>query len=85
MVVFGEFGIMLGCTLGGVRRDCDGDRIQSCVLGTSGVRGGKDATCHGGACGDGSSNLDSNVTCLSFVGLSSQISTSLLGLCFVGL
>jgi hypothetical protein len=28
MLVFGEFGIMLGCTLGGVRGDCNGDRIR---------------------------------------------------------
>ena len=36
MLVFGEIGIMLGCTLGGVHGDCDGDRIQLCVSGTSG-------------------------------------------------
>jgi hypothetical protein len=70
MLVFGEFGIMLGCTLGGVRGDCNGDRIGLRVLGTSGeLRGGRDATCLGGDRGDGSSNLGSNVTCLSFVGL----------------
>ncbi len=45
MLVFGEFGIMLGCTLGGVRGDCDGDRIRSRVLGTSSeLHGGRDAT-----------------------------------------
>jgi hypothetical protein len=70
MLVFGEFGIMLGCTLGGVHGDCNGDRIRSCVSGTSGeLCGGRDATHLGGACGDGSSNLGSNVTCLSFIGL----------------
>ncbi len=69
MLVFGEFGIMLGCTLGGVSRDCDGDRIRSRVLGTSGEsHGGREVTRLGGARGDGSSNLDSNVTHLSFVG-----------------
>ncbi len=70
MLVFGEFGTMLGCTLGGVHGDCDGDRIWlPCVLGTSGEsRGGGDATRLGGARGDGSSNLGSNVTHLSFVG-----------------
>ena len=58
MLVFGEFGIMLGCTLGGVWGDCDGDRIQLHVSGTSGeLRGGRDATHLGGARGDGSSNL----------------------------
>jgi hypothetical protein len=70
MLVFGEFGIMLGCTLGGVGGDCNGDKIWSNVLGTSGeLHGGRDATRLGGACGDGSSNLGSNVTRLSFVGL----------------
>ncbi len=70
MLVFGEFGIMLGCTLGGVHGDCNGDRIWLRVLGTSGEsRGGRDATCLGGAHGDGSSNLGSNMTRLSFVGL----------------
>jgi hypothetical protein len=70
MLVFGEFGIMLGCTLGGVHGDCNGDRIWSRVSGTSGEsRGGRDATRLGGARGDGSSNLGSNVTHLSFVGL----------------
>ncbi len=33
MLVFGEFGIMLGCTLGGVHKDCDGDRIWLRVSG----------------------------------------------------
>jgi hypothetical protein len=70
MLVFGDFGIMLGCTLGDVHGDCDGDRIWLHVLGTSGaLRGGRDATRLGGARGDGSSNLGSNVTHLSFVGL----------------
>ncbi len=70
MLVFGEFGIMLGCTLRGVHRDCDGDRIRSRVSGTSSEsRGGRDATCLGGARSDGGSNLGSNVTRLSFVGL----------------
>jgi hypothetical protein len=70
MLVFGEFGIMLGCTLGGVCRDCNGDRIRSHVLGASREScGGRDATPLGGARGDGSSNLGSNVTRLSFVGL----------------
>jgi hypothetical protein len=70
MLVFGDFGIMLGCTLGGVHGDCNGDRIWLCVSGTSSAsRDGRDATCLGGARGDGSSNLDSNVTRLSFVGL----------------
>jgi hypothetical protein len=70
MLVFGEFGIMLGCTLGGVRGDCDGDRIWLRVSGTSGEsHGGRDYTRLGGARGDGSSNLGSNVTRLSFVGL----------------
>ncbi len=55
MLVFGEFGIMLGCTLGGVHGDCDGDRIRLCVLGNSGeLRGGRDATRLEGARGDGS-------------------------------
>ncbi len=45
MLVFGEFGIMLGCTLGSVHGDCDGDRIRLHVLGTSGEScGGRDAT-----------------------------------------
>ncbi len=57
MLVFGEFGIMLGCTLGGVRGDCNE------------LHGGRDATCLGGAGGDGSSNLGYNVAHLSFVGL----------------
>jgi hypothetical protein len=70
MLVFGEFGIMLVCTLGSVREDCNGDRIRSRVLGTSGeLHGGRDATRLGGARGDGSSNLGSNVTPLSFIGL----------------
>jgi hypothetical protein len=70
MLVFGEFGIMLGCTLGGVWGDCDGDRIRLSVLGTSSeLCGGRDATRLGGARGDESSNLGSNVTRLSFVGL----------------
>jgi hypothetical protein len=61
---------MLGCTLGGVRGNCNGDRIWSRVSGTSGAsRGGRDATRLGGACDDGSSNLGSNVTRLSFIGL----------------
>ncbi len=70
MLVFGDFGIMLGCTLGGMRGDCNGDRIWSCVLGTSGaLHGGRDATRLGGARGDGSSNLGSNVIRLSFIRL----------------
>jgi hypothetical protein len=70
MLVFGDFGIMLGCTLGGVHGDCNGDRIWWHVSGTSGASGGgRDATRLGGACGDGSLNLGSNVTRLSFVGL----------------
>jgi hypothetical protein len=86
MLVFGDFGIMLRCTLGGVCGNCNGDRIWWRVLGTSGAScGGRDATRLGGAHSDGSSNFGSNVSCLSFVGLSSQISTSLLGLSFVGL
>ncbi len=86
MLVFGEFWIMLGCTLGGVHGDCNGDMIWLRLLGTSGEsHGGRDATRLGGAPGDESSNLGSNVTRLSFVGLGSQISTSLLGLSFVGL
>ncbi len=55
MLVFGDFGIMLGCTLGCVRGDYDGDRIWLRVLGISSVlRGGRDATRLGGARGDGS-------------------------------
>ncbi len=70
MLVFGEFRIMLGCILLVVHKDCDGDRIRLHVLGTSGEScGGRDATRLGGACGDGSSNLGSNVTHLSFVRL----------------
>jgi hypothetical protein len=70
MLVFGEFGIMSGYTLGGVHGDCNGDRIRLRVLGTSSeLHGGRDATRLGGACGDGSSNLGSNVTHLFFVGL----------------
>ncbi len=70
MLVFGEFGIMLGCTLGGVHGDCDGDRIRLRVLGTSSeLRCGRDATRLGGARGDGSSNLGSNVPRLSFIRL----------------
>ncbi len=66
----GDFGIMLRCTLGGVHGDCVGDRIWSRVLGTRGAsQGGRDATRLGGARGDGSSNLGSNVTRLSFVRL----------------
>ncbi len=68
MLVFGNFGIMLGCTLGGVHGDCNGDRIWLRVSGTSGaLPGGRDVTRLGGACGDGSSNLGSNVTRLSFI------------------
>jgi hypothetical protein len=70
MLVFGDFGIMLGCTLGGVHGDSNGDRICLRVSGTSGaLRGGRDATRLEGARGDGSSNLGSNVTRLSFIGL----------------
>ena len=48
MLVFGEFGIMLGCTLGGVRGDCNGDRIRLRASRTGGeLRGGRDATCLG--------------------------------------
>ncbi len=37
MLVFGDFGIMLGCTLGGVCGDCNGDRY-GCVFWGPAVR-----------------------------------------------
>jgi hypothetical protein len=41
-------GAKLGCTLGGVHGDRDGDRIRSRALGTGGeLHGGRDAICLG--------------------------------------
>jgi hypothetical protein len=41
-------GAKLGCTLGGVRGDCDGDRIRSRALGTGGeLCSDRGATCLG--------------------------------------
>ena len=34
--IFGEFGFKLGCTIGGVRGDCDGAMKLSRVLGSGG-------------------------------------------------
>jgi hypothetical protein len=46
MSVLGEVGIKLGYTLRGAHGDCDGDRIQSPVLGTGGeLCGGRGDTC----------------------------------------
>ncbi len=46
--IVAKSGAKLGCTLGGVRGDHDGDRIQSRASRTGGEsRGGRGATCLG--------------------------------------
>ncbi len=46
--IVAKSGAKLGCTLGGVHGDYDGDRIQSCVLRTGGEsRDGRGSACIG--------------------------------------
>ena len=46
--IVAKSGATLGCTLGGVHGDCDGDRIRLRALRTGGeLHGGRGATCLG--------------------------------------